>query len=194
MIRWLFLSLALAGAGAAHAEDAALFKADRLTLPRVDGDGQVAQYQNAALARLPSGDFRLEGVDVLDAAELYRLPGIQTVEVRTVGTLPVAVLLRVNGVDPSCDHVSPLRYAQRLTGQRFDVVISSQHAYALGQVHGCTNEVRPFRLTVPLDVYGLAAGTYTFTVNGVQSGQFTLAAENRYPDDCHPTLERRCPR
>lgn len=193
MIRWLFLSLALAGAGAAYAEDAALFKADQLTLPRVDGEGQVAQYQNAALARLPSGDFRLEGVDVLDAAKLYRLPGIQTVEVRTVGTQPVAVLLRVNGVDPSCDHVSPLRFAQRLTGQRFDVVISSQHYYDRSAVIGCADNYRPFRLTVPLDVYGLAAGTYTFTVNGVQAGQFTLTAENRYADDCHPTLERLCP-
>jgi len=194
MIQTLTVSLAIFGATASLAADSPSFAAERLLVPRVDSVGQVAQYQDGTLTRLPSGEFRLDGVDTLDMGKVYQLPGIQSVEVRTIGTGPVSVLLRVNGVDPSCDHVSPLRFSQRRTGNRFDVVISSRHLYDKSPSYGCIDSYRPFRVTVPLDVYGLSSGTYTFSVNGVQTGQFALASENRYPDDCHETLERQCPK
>lgn len=41
----------------------------------------------------------------------------------------------------------------------------------------CTQALVPYEHTVPLDVVGLPAGTYTVTVNGV-SGTFDLAADN----------------
>jgi hypothetical protein len=150
-------------------------------------------YQDAVLVRLPSGEFRLQALETLESGAVYQLPGIRSAEIRQLGSRPVAVLLRVSGADLSCDHIGPLRFHQRRVGSRFDVVISSLHLRAKGGPFGCIANERPFRLTVPLDVYGLAAGRYSYVVNGGQPGEFTLAEENRYPDDCHETLERGCP-
>jgi hypothetical protein len=47
------------------------------------------------------------------------------------------------------------------------------------------------RITVPLDVYGLPMGTYTFSVNGVRRGMFTLQRNNRFAEDCW--LTQGCP-
>ena len=171
------------------AAEAPTFNAEKLNVPRVDSGGQVGAYQEGVLSRLPNGDFRLDSVEALDVGQVYRLPGIMTAEIRQSSAVPVAVLLRVAGTDFSCDHISPLRFDQRLTGSQIDVVISSKHLRVPAPGNGCTNESRPFRLTVPLDVYGLPAGTYTVKVNGGLTAQFTLTTVNRYPDDCHQTFE-----
>ena len=47
----------------------------------------------------------------------------------------------------------------------------------------CTQAVRPFTEVIPLSVYGLEAGTYTYEVNGEFSGQFTLQQDNVIPAD-----------
>lgn len=193
MFRTLFAVTGILCAVTSHAGEDPQFALERLTVPRVDSVGQVAKFQDGVLTRLPSGLFRLDGVDTLDVGKVYQLPGIQAIELRAVGAVPTAVFLRISGVDPTCDHVSPLRYAQRRDGTRLDVVVSSRHLYERSAQIGCVSNFRPYRLTVPLDVYGLAGGTYTVTVNGVHSGQFVLAAENRYADDCHETLLRQCP-
>jgi inhibitor of cysteine peptidase len=44
----------------------------------------------------------------------------------------------------------------------------------------CAQMLSPFETTVPLEVYGLPAGTYTVDVNGVFV-QFTLAQDNILP-------------
>jgi len=41
----------------------------------------------------------------------------------------------------------------------------------------CIQVIAPFEETIPLEVYGLPAGTYTFEVNGVQ-GTFNLEMDN----------------
>lgn len=41
----------------------------------------------------------------------------------------------------------------------------------------CTEAIVPFEEVIPLDVYGLAAGTYTVDVNGVK-GSFELQVDN----------------
>lgn len=189
------LFMALGFAATASSTEVPSFAAERLSVPRVDTETQVGQYQEAVLLRLPSGDFRLEGVELLEAGKVYQLPGIQAVEVRQVGTRPAAVFLRISGEDISCDHVSPLRFHQRLKGNRFEVVVSSRHYLPKPSVsYGCIAVLRPIRLTVPLEVYGLAAGTYAFTVNGRNAGEFQLAQDNCYEDDHHQTMVRGCPR
>lgn len=44
----------------------------------------------------------------------------------------------------------------------------------------CIDIIRPFEQTIPLDVLGLPAGTYSVDVNGVR-GTFTLATDNVLP-------------
>lgn len=55
----------------------------------------------------------------------------------------------------------------------------------------CPAMMYPYHYTVPLDVYGLAAGTYSYEVNGVKSGTFTLQQDNKFPEDC--PLYLNCP-
>jgi inhibitor of cysteine peptidase len=45
----------------------------------------------------------------------------------------------------------------------------------------CTQIVVPFEESIPLDVVGLPAGTYTVDVNGV-TGSFTLDVDNQLPE------------
>jgi hypothetical protein len=106
---------------------------------------------------------------------------------------PAAMYLRVSGPDAICDHVSPVRIHQRLLGTRFDIGISAEHQYPAGEMVPCTAMARPFKVTVPLPVYGLAAGTYSYTVNGGFAGQFTLTEDNTFGDDCDPVKAGRCP-
>ena len=42
--------------------------------------------------------------------------------------------------------------------------------------------IAPFEETIPLEVYGLSAGTYTVDVNGVQ-GSFVLEIDNIFLPD-----------
>jgi hypothetical protein len=49
-----------------------------------------------------------------------------------------------------------------------------------------------FQVTIPLDVYGLSAGTYTYDVNGV-TGSFTLGSDNGFADDCKSSYLPHCP-
>jgi inhibitor of cysteine peptidase len=44
----------------------------------------------------------------------------------------------------------------------------------------CIQIIAPFEETIPLEVYGLPAGTYTVNVNGVQ-GTFSLEVDNILP-------------
>lgn len=51
--------------------------------------------------------------------------------------------------------------------------------------------MRAYRTTVPLKVYGLPAGTYTYTVNGTASGTLTLSRDNKFAEDC--PVNMKCP-
>ena len=46
----------------------------------------------------------------------------------------------------------------------------------------CAQVLAPFEETVPLEVYGLPAGTYTVDVNGV-TDTFTLSTDNVLPEE-----------
>jgi inhibitor of cysteine peptidase len=46
----------------------------------------------------------------------------------------------------------------------------------------CIQVLAPFEERIPLDVYGLPAGTYTVDVNGV-TGTFTLSVDNVPPEE-----------
>lgn len=42
----------------------------------------------------------------------------------------------------------------------------------------CMQVVEPFEKTIPLQVYGLPAGTYEYSVSGEHTGTFTLIRDN----------------
>jgi hypothetical protein len=182
-----FIALSLAGLpllGAA-AENPAYDDANaRLTLPRVDTAGQVGRYQDVLLQRSPQGTFSIASLQTLGQGTLYDLLGITSVDVSKAGTLPASVFLRVSGSDPTCDFAGAVRVHQRREGTRFDIQLSAPHVHPIGTLQVCTANIRNYKLTVPLEAYGLAAGTYTYTVNGGHAGQFTLDQANKFADDC----------
>jgi len=45
----------------------------------------------------------------------------------------------------------------------------------------CAQVLEAFEQNIPLDVYGLPAGDYTVTVNGIEA-EFTFVQDNSLPD------------
>ena len=179
------LALTLAGLpGLAAAAGHPAYQDEKLTLPRVDTSGRVGTYQDVLLQRTPQGTFSIVSLQTLGQGTLYDLLGITGVEVSKAGTLPASVFLRVSGSDPTCDFAGAVRVHQRREGTRFEIQLSAPHHQPIGTPQVCTANIRNYRLTVPLDVYGLAAGTYSYTVNGAHAGQFTLEQANQFADDC----------
>lgn len=196
-INAVFGAAALALASPAFAVDAPSLLGNTLTIPRVDSSAQVGKYQGGVFELQVDGSWRLNGVETLGTPRIGKAP-VSTVEVVKSGTLPVAVYLRASGVQSSCGFDGAARVHQRLTGTHFEVAISARHTdSATAELTNgyivCTADIRPFKMTVPLDVYGLDAGTYTYDVNGV-TGSFTLDSANKYADDCDAAeqAERHC--
>lgn len=160
--------------------DEASYRDGVLTIPSVNTDAQIGQYQNAVLEMDAQGLWRLTGLRVLDGSPAaYRAP-VDQVEVVKTASSPVQVLLRVSGTFTSgCG--SPGRVSQRRVASRFEIVLAD--AFWAYDVALCTANMVPYVKTIPLDVYGLAAGTYAYDVNGI-SGSFELFADNVLSGDC----------
>lgn len=176
---------------AAIAADNPSYNSTVLTIPRVDSPNQIGLYQDVVLQYSAQSGFTITSMNELGKSTVYNVGTVQTVEVKKSGTLPVSVYLQVSGFANSCDFNGPARAHQRLQGTRFDVNISASHLHPVMWPVACTANVRPFKLTVPLEVYGLAAGSYSYNVNGI-SGSFSLDADNRFADDCDVSKNGSC--
>lgn len=176
--------LALCCPLSAWSSEAPIFQSQTLTVPRVDTSSQVGKYQDGVLQQKASGEWILTSVQALGEGTLYNVLGVGSVEVIKTTSHPVMVYLRVSGHDLPCDHTGPERIHQRMVGSRFDVNISSQHLFPNTGVYYCPHIYRPYKITIPLNVYGLSAGTYTYQVNGASTGSFTLESANKFADDC----------
>lgn len=100
------------------------------------------------------------------------------VEVIMTDSLPAQVFLRVKGnFSTGCEEVG--RIDQRLNERHFEVVISIVSTIPNDGSVACTSALVPFERIVPLQVYGLNAGAYEYSVNGERSGTFELGSDNR---------------
>lgn len=186
----LLPAVSLLVAAGAFAADNPAFDGTTLTIPRVDSPSQAGQFQNAVLQYTPQGTLKLQQVEEFGKDSLYNINGIHAVELKTTGTRPVGVYLQVSGAFSGCGPQGPVRVHQRLQGQRFEVNVSAME-WPLGPV-ACTANVKTFMVVVPLKAYGLAAGTYAYSVNGYIGGNIVLAEDNRYADDCGIAESRTC--
>lgn len=153
-----------------------------LTIPRVDTAEQVGQYQNAKFSLQADGSWKLDELRAFDNSSLAKIP-ISTIEVVKTDGFPVAVFLRTTGWTSSCGYEGKARIQQRQVGTHFDVSISIP-VRVMDEPYACPGFAEYVRLSIPLQVYGLVAGTYTYSVNGV-GGTFDIATDNRYADDCN---------
>lgn len=189
------LSALLASSAAAQSP---VFQDSVLTIPRVDTVEQAGQFQSVRFERQSDGSWRLTGLETLRSPRLEPIR-IDSVEVLKTSSFPVGVYLRAAGIQSSCGYDGLARVHERRLDQRFDIAISVRHTdfateqLAKGSI-ACTADVRPFKMTVPLTVYGLRAGTYLFAINGV-GGSFVLDRDNGFADDCdagEPAERRQC--
>lgn len=150
----------------------ATFVNDVLTIPQaalIDENSPV-YYTNVQLSN--NGDGTLTVV----AGEQQNLVTVDTVDVMIMESFPVQVSLAVSG-NKSVPCVELLPAAVSRTGSEFSVVLAET---VLGPAESCIAVIDPFELSVSLDVLGLAAGTYSVNVNGVQA-EFTLDMDNSPP-------------
>jgi inhibitor of cysteine peptidase len=102
---------------------------------------------------------------------------VESVEVQMLETFPVQINLLVKGNLPDgCTELDQINVVFEEASNTFDVDITTQRpADAM-----CTEALVPFEETIPLDVQGLPAGTYTVDVNGITE-VFTLNVDNVLP-------------
>lgn len=151
-----------------------------LTLPSVSTAAQVGQYQDAVLQMNAQGAWTLTSLRVLDGSpQVYRAPVSQVEVIKTAET-PAQILLRVSGEFSSgCGSLG--RVVQRREGSHFEILLTD--AFTAYDVALCTANMVPYVKTIPLDAYGLAAGTYSYDINGT-TGSFELTADNVLSGDC----------
>jgi len=184
----LALAFAVLPLNTACGADAPSYKDWVLTIPSVSIADQVGKYQDLTFNYTPQGVWQLVGLKSIGepiGTSSIKLANINKVDVIKPDGFPTQVLLRVSGAYDPCNNGALGQSNQRMESNRFDVAITfnqlvliSPPATPVGCSPGFVNFVR----TVPLSVYGLSAGTYSYNVNGT-TGTFTLSADNKYPGD-----------
>ncbi len=180
----LALTIAVLPINVALGADAPVYKDGLLTIPSVNTAEQVGHYQDVTFKLTEQGLWQLLSYKVIGSTIgnfLLWLPDILKVDVVKIDVFPVQVFLRVRGAfSDGCRHLGPNmgQINQRLQNNRFDITIAGQYDAS----KACPAIVTPFVQTIPLAVYGLSAGVYTYDVNGT-TGTFELTADNKYPGD-----------
>ena len=114
--------------------------------------------------------------------EVFGVANVESVEILILESFPVQINLIIQGNLPNgCAEID--RTVVEQEGNNFDVAVTT--VQEPGQV--CTEALVPFEEIVPLDVLGLEAGTYTVTVNDVESS-FTLDIDNVIQEEPTPEL------
>ncbi len=145
-----------------------------LTIPRVDTPDQIGNYQDAVLKLDPQlNAWVLQQVN--PAQFNSSNPRIKSVNVFVISnSFPTQVFLQVTG-DFTCGE-----FGQINTGRKensFDVQIS---VTPIPQGQLCTADITEFVRVIQLDVYRLSAGDYQYSINGGNSGTFTLTKDNKF--------------
>lgn len=171
----------------ADGADIPTYKDGILTIPSVSTPEQVGQYQDLIFNYTTQGTWQLSGLKAIGTAigtsglrlveEIYKVDAIKT------DTFPTQVFLRIFGAYNPCSDGNLGQANQRLSSNRFDVAVTYDYFVSVPPAPvACSPGFRNFVKTIPLSVYGLSAGIYSYNVNGT-TGTFTLVADNKYPGD-----------
>lgn len=142
-----------------------------LKLPFVGFEGNPGKYQNVIFRSEDAGSsWTLLSVD-----EGLIINTISAVDMVKTSEHPMQVFLRISGVNGSCAEVGDYAISKR--DNFFDIFLYYDLDSSLPTVD-CTATVTKFSRTIPLPVYGLAAGEYEFSVNSKVAGSFVLTTDN----------------
>ena len=164
-------------AGSAFASENPLYSANtsRLTINAVDAENQPGIFQDVVIEYARDDLWRL-----VNMREGVLLPHIEQVELVQTSSHPVQVFLRIKGAFPSgCGAIGEI--SQRQAGNTFTVSVYYKNDAWLtspGQVV-CTLAIVNFSRVIPLQTYGLTAGTYQYVLNNKFSGMFSLHTDNQ---------------
>lgn len=126
---------------------------------------------------LLSGSFLLLIMLMVGCSTLVPIIDFATVEeidIMILESFPVQVHLIASGYLPDpCTKIYQI--TQKREDYHFSVTITTYRSPG-----ACIQIITPFEEIIPLEVYGLPAGTYTVEVNGVQ-GTFSLEIDNILP-------------
>jgi len=115
---------------------------------------------------IPTATVAVPTDHIIDTAEVERT------DILILESMPVQVHLVARGYFP--DGCTTLhKITQQRNGNTFTVTITTQRP----EDAMCNMIIVPFEETIPLEVRGLPAGTYTVITNGV-SNTFTLDTDN----------------
>jgi hypothetical protein len=136
--------------------------------------------------------FELAVDNTLETSEIItREAPVGSIQVNIMESAPVQVSVTVRGSLPDgCTEISQIAQTRQANFISLDVFTERPADMV------CTQAVVPFEETVPLEVRGLPAGTYTVDVNGV-TATFELSASDVAPEspalNCPPAQEGQVP-
>ncbi len=150
------------------------YKNGVLTIPRVDTSYQIGDYQDARFTYDPQLNAWILR-DVNPAKFNSANPRIKSVNVSVIDdSFPTQVFLQVVG-DFTCGELGQINTGRE--GNLFEVQISVIPTPP-GQL--CTQNITEFVRVIQLDVYRLDAGDYQYSINGGNSGTFSLTESNKF--------------
>jgi inhibitor of cysteine peptidase len=104
---------------------------------------------------------------------------VQSIEILIMESFPVQVAVLARGELPdACTEIDEISQTVDLEKDTLWVEITTVRT--TDEV--CIQVLAPFEERIPLEVYGLPAGTYTVDVDGV-TGSFTLSVDNVPPEE-----------
>ncbi len=111
-----------------------------------------------------------------DGDYIYRTAVVESTEIMVLESFPVQIHVVVKGYLPDgCTEID--RVEKERDGNTFTVTITTKRPKDMM----CTQAIVPYEKVVPLDVYGLKAGTYDVNVNTV-TDSFELSTDNIIED------------
>ena len=113
--------------------------------------------------------FLLSGCSAVDPG--VNLANVNEIEILILESFPVQVHVVAKGYLPNpCTQIDEIIKSRE--GNDFTVTIKTKTSPG-----PCIQVIKPFEETIPLDVYGLPAGTYNVNVNGIEDS-FTLDVDS----------------
>lgn len=124
-------------------------------------------FKNIQLAANSNGNFQVI------AAEPRSLVSIDSVAIIILESFPVQISIVVEGFKSvPCVDLEPVAVSRY--NNVFTVLLAETE---LDSGESCIAVIDPFEIVIPLEVYGLKAGVYIVTVNGMEA-QFSLTVDN----------------
>ena len=107
-----------------------------------------------------------------DSEFIYGTAVVENIEILTLESFPVQIHVIAKGYLPDgCTEIGDITKVR--DGNTFTVTVETIRPADMM----CTQAIVPYEKSIPLDVYGLKAGTYSVVVNSV-SGSFELSMDN----------------